>query len=485
LLVALFCAAAVAQNHSAQNIRGIYLYSEHPENPADNATLLQALGVPGVDGLALLVGWNNVEPSRGVFAWDPANTGADTLDQLLAAAIAKGKKVDLAIRAGQDTPCWVFQGGCGKSYTGTYGGATRLNFTVAAVQGAGGQGCNEISIAAPWDAAFQSEWSTMLSALAQHLRNTYFPDANGNPVRAYDAVVAVRLTGVNRTTAEFRLPAEILPQPCYDRDGNAHYDTNSVATWLLQVNPPYRPARLLNAWDAITTMFQTNFPDKTFTLPIIPDASGSSNTPDYPFPMIDNFGRAYQPPWPTDTTDPNYVQGVQLNTNSFPGVFPPVPDQNYDLLQLASQKFPGHLVVAYQNLDLRFPAQIYIVYAAQTWGTMAGFQTNDYIGPFQQAACGGGTAHPVACDSATYLQLLELGIYPCRTNTAFCTNQNLQSSYIEVLPPDALAFPDAIMQAHIELHRSMNASAAVRDHSQNVMASGRHRATGWRLGFLR
>lgn len=451
---------ALAEDRSAQNIRGIYLYSEHPENPADSAELLQALAVPGVDGLALLVGWNNVEPSHGLFAWDAVNLNPDTLDQLLAAAIAHGKKVDLAIRAGQDTPCWLFQGGCGKSYTGTYAGATRLDFTVSAVQGAGGQGCNEVSIAAPWDAVFQSEWSTMLTAVAQHLRNTYFPGRSGDAVRAYDAVVAMRLTGVNRTTAEFRLPAEILPQPCYDPSGNAHYDTNSVARWLLQVNPPYRPARLKDAWDGITTMFQANFPDKTFSLPIIPDASGSGNTPDYPFPMIDNQGRAYQPPWPTDPNDPNYVPGVPVNTNSFPGVFPPVPDQNYELLALASEKFPGHLVVAYQNLDVRFPAQPYIIYAAQTWGTMAGFQTNDYIGPFQQAACGGGTAKPVACDSSTYLQLLELGIYPCRTNAAFCTNENLQSSYIEVLPPDALAFPDAILQAHIELHRSPNASGA-------------------------
>jgi hypothetical protein len=35
----------------------------------------------------------------------------------------------------------------------------------------------------------------------------------------------------------------------------------------------------------------------------------------------------------------------------------------------------------------------------------------------------------------------------------------LQSAFIEVFPPDVASFPYAILQAHIELHRSPNAQA--------------------------
>ena len=269
-------------------------------------------------------------------------------------------------------------------------------------------------------------------------------------VNAYDAVVAVRITGVNRSTAELRLPAEILPSPCVDKKGNLHTNTNAIETWLT-ATPPYRPLRLLVAWDVITALFRITFAGKTFTLPIIPDASGSAVTPDYPFPMIDAHGCPYQPPWPTDPTDPNFFPTPCVNTNSFPGAFPPEPDQNAVLLELASWRFPSRLIVAYQNLDLRFPAQPYIIYSAKNFGTMLAFQTNDYV-DFQQASCSGGTAHAKVCpSSAAYLSLLELGIHPCRTNAALCGTEDFQSTYIEVLPPDAIAFPDAILQAHNEL----------------------------------
>lgn len=407
----------------AADIRGIYLYTEHPENASDQQQLLQALQVPGVDGVTLLVGWKLIEPSNGVYAWHSGSQ--NLLDQMLTAAVQAGKKVGLAIRAGQDTPAWLFQqpsqGGAG---------ATPLQFEVAPLEGDVPSGsCNQVKIAAPWDPAFLSAWDSMLAAVVQHLHDT----------GTYANVQSVRLTGINRTTAELRLPAEILSTPCV---------SNSVETWL---KANYRPAELLQAWDAVTNSFLKSFPDKVFTLPIIPSASGNGNR-EYPFPPIDDAGCPFQPPWPTDPHDPNfYATSCPPDAASFPSAFPPNPDQNSALLALASRKFAGRLVVAYQNLDPRFPAEPYVVYAAQTWGTMAAFQTNDYIGPFQRAACSVTSGQFGACTSAGYLSLLELGIDPCRTNASLCGNSSVQAEYIEVLPPDAIAFPDAILQAHAEL----------------------------------
>ncbi len=386
--------------------RGIYVYTEHLAQDAQAVN--QALAVPGVDGLTLLLGWASLEPARGQYQWSQ-------LDQWTTTAMQSNKKIALAVRAGQDTPCWLFQApSCGSGYSKPYAGAAALTFSVSPREGVGQSSCNSETIAAPWDPAFLAEWDSLLAAVAAHLKSA----------GTYAAVTSVRLTGINRTTSELRLPAEILSTPCV---------ANSVRTWL-QAN--YRSSALLSAWDKLTDSFLRNFPDKQFGVEIIPTASGDSNL-EYPFPAIDDGGCAYQPPWPANASDPNYAPAPCLNSS-------PTPDQDAPLLALASQKFSGRLSVSYQNLDLNQPPQPYVAYAAQTWGTAAGFQTNDYNN-FQSAACSGGSAHPGPCTSASYLALLELGIYPSGKNNS------LRAEYIEVLPPDAISFPSAIQQAHAEL----------------------------------
>lgn len=111
---------------------------------------------------------------------------------------------------------------------------------------------------------------------------------------------------------------------------------------------------------------------------------------------------------------------------------------------MAAQKFAGRLAVSFQNLDLTEPANAYPIQAAETYGTAIGYQTNDYNN-LEQAACSGGSLNRSACTAATYLQLLQVGIDPLGMANP------LRAQYIEVLPPDAIAFPSAIAQAHLEL----------------------------------
>ncbi len=63
ILCLIGCAAAFGQ----QDPRGIYIYTEHLAQ--DAALVTQALGVPGVDGLTLLLGWASLEPNQGVYQW--------------------------------------------------------------------------------------------------------------------------------------------------------------------------------------------------------------------------------------------------------------------------------------------------------------------------------------------------------------------------------------------------------------------------------
>lgn len=89
-----------------------------------------------------------------------------------------------------------------------------------------------------------------------------------------------------------------------------------------------------------------------------------------------------------------------------------------------------------------------MIQAAQTLGTMAAFETNNWFAATDVeagAACSGTVTKPTPCTDATYLALLQTGIYPLGQNN------NLRAQYIEVWPSNANTFPNAIQQAHIAL----------------------------------
>jgi hypothetical protein len=285
------------------------------------------------------------------------------------------------VTAGASTPAWLFQS------PPTGAGARALQFTVSPHNGATGI-CDSEAIAPPWDSAFLSEWSSMLSALAAHLK------AAGT----YGAIVHLRLTGINRTTDELRLPAE-TPQ-----SSGLACVSNAISIWQ---QAGYRPSLLLQAWDAITAAFQANFPDKAFSVTIITQNA---------FPRI--------------AEDGSVIVGT-------------VPDQNAALLSLASQRFPGRLIIAYNYLMPGEAASSITIQEAQTLNTLLGFQTNEYLGSTGQgAACAGPVTQPTACTNQTFLAMLLTGIYPLGQSNP------LRSQYIEVFQANARAFPDAVQKAH-------------------------------------
>ena len=72
----------------------------------------------GVDGVAVVVGWGDVEPAIGEYDWT-------VLDRWIGQVVALGKKIDLVVPAGSSTPPWLFQ----PPPVGA--GATELSFTVS------------------------------------------------------------------------------------------------------------------------------------------------------------------------------------------------------------------------------------------------------------------------------------------------------------------------------------------------------------------
>jgi len=361
------------------DLRGLYVYSSDVSQISSNyaQTLTASLGVPGIDGLVLVLGWSAVEPGNGQYNWT-------NLDEWMNRAIALGKKIDLAIPAGKDTPAWLFQpvasGGAG---------ATPLNFTISPHQGATSN-CIPETIAAPWDAAFLGSWNAMLTNLAFHLKRA----------GTYSNLTLLRLTGINRTTDELRLPAETPNGTGLDCVSNA------PAIWQAA---GYTPTLLLYGWSNIISAFQASFPDKPFSVAIIPNNA---------FPPIDN--------------------NSQILTNK-------IPDATQPLLGLAAQKFAGHLVVQFNFLMTGSNASAEVIQAAQTLGTLPAFQSNNYFGSSGGgAACGGTVNDPVPCTNDTYLAELREGIYPLKQANG------LRAQYIEVFPANAIAFTNAVWQAHSE-----------------------------------
>jgi len=363
-----------ALNVQAQDLRGIYVFTNNVASLSKTtiANVQAAIALHGVDGVVIDIGWDAVEPSKGQFDWT-------LIDQWMHTAIASGRRIDLAIMAGSSTPSWLFTAG-----------AVPLNFTISPHSGQTGV-CQSLTMAPPWDAVFLAQWDEMLAALAAHLK------ANGT----YADVTMLRLTGINRTTEEFRLPAETPAST-----GLACV-TDAVAIWQ---QAGYRPSQLTNAWTAITNSFKKSFPDKTFNVAIIPANA---------FPAI--------------AEDGSVIKGTP-------------PDPNPALLALASQKFPHHLVVQFDFLMPGEAASPEVTSAAQTLGTMAAFQTNEYFGQTGQgAACSEPVTNPTPCTATTFLQLLETGIYPLgRSNP-------LRAQYIEVFQGNANAFPADLVIAHDEM----------------------------------
>jgi hypothetical protein len=215
---------------------------------------------------------------------------------------------------------------------------------------------------------------------------------NGN----YSAVKLLRLTGINRNSDELHLPAQTT------NSTGLECVSNAPAIWQAA---GYTPANLLSGWSNILSSFQTHFPDKSFSVAII--ALTNINA----FPPIDDDG---------------------VITNVAPA------DQNRPLLALASQMFRGRLVIQNNSLYPDKAAMPQTISSAQSFGTLIAFQTNEN-GPGASADCDG------TCTNANYLTMLERGIYPLNQTNS------LRAQYIEVFGADALAFTNAILQAHQEL----------------------------------
>ena len=234
-------------------------------------------------------------------------------------AVRLGKKVEVAIMAGSSIPAWVFV-----PQTSGGAGVAPLNFTVSPHSGST-TNCIATTNAAPWDTNYLAVWSLMLNQLSSHLKIA----------GTYSNVTLLRITG---STAP-RMNCACQPKP------------RRALVWIASATlrpsgrrQVTRPINFFFAWSNLLSSFQTNFPDKLFSVAIIPDN---------PFPPIDN------------------------TTNIFSGS---KTDENWPLLALVGQELPGRLVVQFNFLMTGSNANRAVSASAQAYGTLTTYQSNNYYG---------------------------------------------------------------------------------------------------------
>jgi hypothetical protein len=313
------------------------------------------------------------------------------LDRRMALARAHRLAVELAIPAGKGIPAWMFA----KPPAGL--GAKQLDFVYSHHDGAGP--CQAVAMPPPWDAIYLTAFADMLGTVARHLRET----------GAARDVAAVKLTGLNTETEELRLPAQARAET------NKDCLTDAPAIWR---DAGYRPALIAQAMTKLAAAFAHAFPESWVTLPVIL-ANG--------FPPIDDQGQLLP----------------RFNAR-------PINDKLLDaLVRSAAAALPGRFIVQLDFLIADQPVAPRIVELARTNKLPIAFQTNLYYGPQGKgAACGGRFGTAAACNEDSYAKLLQNGIRP-----AGGAGPSAQARYIEVFPPDAIAFPAAIAAAHAALTR--------------------------------
>lgn len=399
------CGAAPSGSAAAQSAgrasdplgyQGVYVAS--PALKRDRGLKPEVYAAPQIDGVYLRLMWESIEPRPGQYDWR-------TLDRETSRAVEAGKKISLAVRAGESAPAWLYGND-----------VERIEAVIAPHKGKGGK-CRKASIPVPWDPDYQSAYARIMNALAAHLKET----------GAYGSVKIVKITGINSHSEETKLPlspgergrasvragqdaAEADEDSATDESGSTSSGKGSpcrpsdaLAAWGAA---GYRPGKVAGAWRGLAGSVNRAFPDKLLAIAIL-DKGG--------FPRIDESGRETPMGTPSELTTRIVADGVRM--------------------------FPGRFAVQWNGMNAQEVGAG--ILRARDQGAILGLQSNLYGGPDDGAKCGGrggGKGRTTKCTLEGYRAVLDKGL-------------DSGARYLEVWSIDALEFPVAIDEAAKRLER--------------------------------
>ena len=223
---------------AAGDVKGIYVASQWYKPMQD-----YVLQSPSVDGVFLRLYWDRMEPQKGKFDWS-------FLDSELTRIVAAGKKISIGVAAGSYSPDWIYKEGVPK-----------LSFHEFRKEGKGKAFDAEIPV--PWNEKYLQAWTGFIKGLADYLKSK--PDI-------YKNVTCIKMSGINISTIELRLPRQ---KNISNERGKS---TDAPSVWR---KAGYKPSLVRNAWKQILNSYNENFSDKYLSMAVIPK---------FGFPLIDESG---------------------------------------------------------------------------------------------------------------------------------------------------------------------------------------------------
>lgn len=222
--------------HAGSTPTGIYALSG-----LDSALKKAIYDDPSVTGVTLNSRWATLEPQQNQFFWT-------NLDTQVTQASQAGRQVILSVQPGAFAPAWVYTAGAAK-------------FSFRWYLSWGQTLCSMATIPLPWDPVYLNAWAGFVHALANHYAN--------NP-----AVVGIKLTGINATSAEILLP--------YTSTGHVIGGSVCGAAQIAPVSAwkaaGYLPSKMTAAWNTVVQMFVASFPTQQLIMETGPWAFPPSTT---------------------------------------------------------------------------------------------------------------------------------------------------------------------------------------------------------------
>jgi hypothetical protein len=214
--------------------RGNWVVSKQHLIRSEDAFSSTILDDTSIDGCFLMIAWWQVEPTLNTYDWT-------ALDKNLTEIANAKKNISIAILAGQQMPGWVF----------TSLGLTDLHFEEFLANGTNLTHQDPVEVDEPpvWNTKYVNAFTNMINALAAHLKSE---------TSIYSKITHIKITGLNRSTEESRLPYE---NNITNLSGQK--STNAAAIWL---TAGYLPQKAINAGEKIIDAYASAFPDKYIVL---------------------------------------------------------------------------------------------------------------------------------------------------------------------------------------------------------------------------
>ena len=171
-----------------EGIQRGYACVDHWLSPIDPAVYASDL----VNEVTIWRYWKDLNPTNGVYAFTALNND-------IQACITAGKKVSLQIAAGNKTPAWVFALVPNHTFNELQHISTSTTLT-------------PFNAPVFWDATYKLHWKTFITELCNNLA-PYFAN-----------ILAISATGINRSSAELRIPSQVI--------NNGTWTIDSPSEWL-------------------------------------------------------------------------------------------------------------------------------------------------------------------------------------------------------------------------------------------------------------